>query len=262
MAKPFINEYPSTIEHEMKKILVVLFLLFPLVLKLYTHPENILENFTDKQQETNNKSHYSQPWKVHEIAQDFILLDVWEYPILADSSKDQNFFFFLKMILHPPPEIINRSVSIKSWAARLLIFLRMYLGKILGLDKNINILPIPGCQEISIKERLSAEDRKRSLALSELGISDSDNKTWRIVYLYEDEMLTELSIGIVHVLMHMGWVHKSGNFFTARLAVYAKPRGMIGNLYMKLIMPFRRAIIYPALMENVRNTWEFYNKKN
>jgi hypothetical protein len=242
----------------MKKILVVLFLL---VLNLHAHPENIFANYSNKLQKINNKSHYSQPWKVHEIAQDFILLDVWEYPILADSSKNQDFLFFLRMTRKPPPDKVNRSVSIRFLAAGILVSLRMYLGKILGLDKNINTLPIPGCQETSIKERLSMEDRKRSLALSELGISDNANKTWRVVYLYEDEMLTELSIDIVHVLMHLGWVHKSGNFFTARLAVYAKPRGMTGNLYVKLIMPFRRVIIYPALMENVKNTWEFYNKK-
>ncbi len=242
----------------MKKIFIVLFLL---VLKVDTHPENISANYSNKLQKINNKSHYSQPWKVHEIAQDFILLDVWEYPILADSSKDQDFLFFLKMIQKPPPDKVNRSVSIRFLAAGLLVSLRMFLGKILGLDKNINTLPIPGCKETSIKERLSTEDRKRSLSLSKLGISDSDKETWRVVYLYEDEMLTELSIDVVHVLMHLGWVHKSGNFFTAQLAVYAKPRGMMGNLYMELIMPFRRVIIYPALMENVKNTWEFYNKK-
>lgn len=242
----------------MKKIFVILFLL---VLNLHAHPENISANYSNKLQEINNKSHYSQPWKVHEIAQDFMLLDVWEYPILADNSRDQDFLFFLKMIKKPPADKVNRSVSIKFLAAGFLISLRMCLGKILGLDKNINTLPIPGCQETSIKERLSMEDLKRSLALLELGISDSDNETWRVVYLYEDEMLTELSIDFVHVLMHLGWVHKSGNFFTAQLAVYAKPRGMIGNLYMKLIMSFRRFIIYPALMENVKNTWEFYNKK-
>ncbi len=243
----------------MKKKLVILFLL---VLKLHAHPESISAIHLSKLQEITNKSHYSQPWKVHEIAQDFMLLDVWEYPILADSSKDQDFLFFLKIIQKPAPDKVNRSVSIRFLAAGLLVSLRMYLGKILGLDKNINTLPIPGCQEISIKERLSIEDRKRSLALSELGISDSGNETWRVVYLYENEMLIELSIDVVHVLMHRGWVHKSGNFFTAQLAVYAKPRGMIGHLYLQLIMPFRRSIIYPALMENVKNTWEFHNKKN
>ncbi|MBN1274572.1 MAG: DUF2867 domain-containing protein [Candidatus Aminicenantes bacterium] len=242
----------------MKQFPIILFLM---VLRVHAFPENISADYSYRLWEIDKKSHYSQPWKVHEIAQDFNLLDVWEYPIRADKSKGQDFLFFLKMTQHPPPDKINRSVSIKLKAARLLISLRMFLGKILDLDKNINTLPIPGCQESSIRERLSMKDRKRSLELSELGIKDSNNETWRIVYLYEDEMLTELSIDAVHVLMHLGWVHKSGNFFTARLAVYAKPRGMIGDVYMKLIMPFRRTIIYPALMENVKNTWQFYNKK-
>lgn len=242
----------------MKKFIIVLFLL---VLNLHAHPENIFSCYSKELQEINSRSHYSQPWKVHEIAQDFMLLDVWEYPILADISKGQDFLFFLKMIQKPPPEKVNGHVSIRYLAAGLLISLRKCLGKILGLDKNINTLPIPGCRETSTKERLSAEDRTRSLALPEWGVSDSDQGTWRAVYLYEDEMLSELSIGIVHVLMHLGWVHKSGNLFTARLAVYAKPRGMIGHLYMKLITPFRRAVIYPALMEKTKYAWEFYSQK-
>ena len=232
-----------------------------MVLKLHPYPEYSDKNFSHKPQKTNTGLHYSQPWKVHEIAQDFRLLDVWEYPILADSSKDQDFLFFLRMILDPPKDMIDRSDSINSQAARLLVSLRVVLGKIFGWDKNINTLPIPGCKESSLKERLSMEDRKRGLALSKLGISDSDIEPWRIVYLYEDEMAVELSIDLVHVLMHLGWVHKSGNFFTPQLAVYAKPRGMLGFLYVQSIMPFRRTLIYPALMENAKYSWEIYIKK-
>jgi hypothetical protein len=199
----------------------LLVLLLLLVLSLHAHTEQV-----------NNKSH----------------------------SKDQDFLFFLDMMQKPPPNRINRFFSIKFLTAGLLILLRMHLGEILGLDKNINTLPIPGCQETSIEDRLSIKDRKRSLTLSELGKLDRDIDTWRIVYLYEDEMLTELSIDLVHVLMHLGWVHKSENYFTAQLAVYAKPRGTLGDLYVKLIMPFRRIIIYPSFMENVKTIWEYYNK--
>ncbi len=69
-------------------------------------------------------------------------------------------------------------------------------------------------------------------------------------------MLIELLNNTVHALMHAGWVHKSGNYYTAQLAVYAKPRGAMGELYMNLIMPFRREIIYPVLMEEVKKRWE------
>lgn len=207
----------------------------------------------------NKKSHYSQPWKVHEIAKDFELLDVWEFPILADKTKNQDFSFFLKVFQQPPKNNVSSFFSLRYLIARSLVFLRVYLGEIFGLDKKINFLPIPGSIETSIKDRLSFEDQKRSLA--ESSEEDGDNEgLWRTVYLYENELLTELSNDTVHALMHLGWVHKSGNIFTARLAIYAKPRGNLGMLYMKLIMPFRQLIIYPALMEDVKNRWEEYNK--
>jgi hypothetical protein len=60
--------------------------------------------------------------------------------------------------------------------------------------------------------------------------------------------------------MHLGWVHKYGNYYTAQLAVYAKPRGDFGEFYMQLIMPFRRVIVYPTMMEEVKKRWEAYNK--
>jgi hypothetical protein len=131
----------------------------------------------------------------------------------------------------------------------------VFLGEAFGLDKNVDSLPIPGCSETSLKDRLSAEDRIRSLA--EPGEEGSPNEVgWRIVYLYENEILIELSNMTVHALMHSGWVHKSGNYFTAQLAVYAKPRGNLGELYMSLIMPFRRTIIYPVLLGKVKKRWE------
>jgi SAM-dependent methyltransferase len=215
--------------------------------------------FSGHAQNIYKKTHYSHPWKVHEIAKDFELLDVWEFPILADKTRNQDFSFFLKVMQQPPKQYAHRFFSIRYLIARSLIFLRVYLGEMFGLDKNINSLPIPGCRENSIKDRLSVEDRKRSLA--ESSEEGAPNKgIWRTVYLYENEMLTELSNDTVHALMHFGWVHKSGNYFTAQLAVYAKLRGNLGKFYMKLIMPFRQLIIYPTMMEDVNNKWEEYNK--
>ena len=223
-------------------------LIFSLAIVFFVHAQNI-----------HKETHYSHPWKVHEIAKDFELLDVWEFPILAAKTKNQDFSFFLKVLQQPPKNNVRSFFSLRYLIARSLVFLRVYLGEIFGLDKKINSLPIPGSIETSIKDRLSFEDQKRSLA--ESSEEDGDNEgLWRTVYLYENELLIELSNDTVHALMHLGWVHKSGNIFTARLAIYAKPRGNLGMLYMKLIMPFRQLIIYPALMEDVKNRWEEYNK--
>jgi len=224
-------------------------LFFSLVLAFSGYAENI------------RKTHYSHPWKVHEIAKDFELLDVWEFPILADKTRNQDFSFFLKVMQNPGPRNARSFFSIRNLIARLLVSLRVYLGEMYGLDKNINSLPIPGCTETSLKDRLSSKDQKRSLADSSEEGADNEG-IWRTVYLYENEMLTELSNDTVHVLMHFGWVHKSGNNFTAQLAVYTKPRGNLGKFYMNLIMPFRQLIIYPAMMEEIKNRWEAYNKSS
>lgn len=199
--------------------------------------------------------HYSYPWKVHEIAKDFELLDVWDFPILADKTQNQDFSLFLQVMQQPSKPSVRSYFSIKSLIARFLVILRVFLGEAFGLDKNVNTLPIPGCKETSLKNRLSEQDIKRSLAEA-VGEEDQEKFIWRTVYLYENEMLTELSNETVHALMHFGWVHKSENYCTAQLAVYAKPRGTTGEFYMKLIMPFRHAIIYPVLLEEVKNRWE------
>ena len=206
-------------------------------------------------QNIDKKTHYSHPWKVHEIAKDFELLDVWEFPILADKTQNQDFSLFLKVMQQPTQPSFRSYFSIKSLIARFLVILRVFLGETLGLDKNVNSLPIPGCKETSLKDRLSEEDLTRSLAES-AGEEDKGKFIWRTVYLYENEMLTELSNDTVHALMHFGWVQKSGNYYTAQLAVYEKPRGTMGEFYMKLIMPFRHLIVYPAMMDEVKKRWE------
>ena len=223
-------------------------LIFSLAIVFFVHAQNI-----------HKETHYSHPWKVHEIAKDFELLDVWEFSILADKTQNHDFSFFLKVMQQSSKQSVRSYFSIKYLIARFLVSLRVFLGEMFGLDKNINSLPIPGSTETSIKDRLSVEDRKRSLVESSEERAQN-NAIWRTVYLYENEMLTELSNDTVHTLMHLGWVHKSGNYSTAQLAVYAKPRGNLGIFYMKLIMPFRHVIVYPAMMEEVKKRWEEYNK--
>lgn len=209
----------------------------------------------------NVKTHLSQPWIVHEITKDFELLDVWEYPILADKTKNQDFTLFLKVMRQPPKVNVNRFFSLRALISGSLVALRWVLGEIFSLDKQINTLPIPGCKETSVKDRLSVEDQKRNLTQS--AVEDGNNKfAWRTVYLYENEMLIELSNETAHALMHFGWIHKAGNFYTAQLAVYSKPRGDLGAFYMKLIMPFRRFFVYPALMDEVKARWEVHVKSS
>jgi hypothetical protein len=244
----------------MKKVIFLLIILIILILSIVGKRCFGVKKETavDKQDMAlNEKRHYEHPWKVHEIAKDFKLLDVWEYPILADKSKNQDFLSFRNMLKEKWKPHLKNIVSVRFVFAGALFGVRMLLGKIFSLDKNENALPIPGCKETSLKERLSMEDREKNLAEQKKG-GNNKSTGFRTVYVYENEFLWEFSNKTVHALMHTGWIHKYDNYYTAQLAVYAKTRGRLGDLYMKLIMPFRRCVIYPVLMENIKIRWEKY----
>ncbi len=194
-----------------------------------------------------NEIHNEHPWVARRIAKDFELWDVWEFPITADNSEAENFNAFC--------EVYKKSFSEMSGPAAWLFRLRFWLGKTLGLDKNVNTLPIAGCDETSIRSRLSEEDEKRN-RIEVKDLHSDDLGPFRAAYLYENEKLDEISNDTVHALMHIGWVQKQEGYYTAQLAVYVKPRGGAGRMYLKLIGPFRHYVVYPAIMKNVKLKWE------
>lgn len=228
--------------------LLLLSLLLFLTGNVYNMPDT-------KDPPLNKKKHADYPWKVHKIARDFKLLDVWEFPILADKSKGQDFHFFLKIMREQDKNYLKKGLSPRLLAAGFLVVLRNFMGKVFSLDKDVNTLPIPGCKETSLRDRLSEEDREKNLAEKKIK-KNKIERGFRIVYLYKDESLWELSNNTVHCLMHFGWVHKYDKYYTAQLAVYVKTRGWLGRVYMKLIMPFRHHIIYPVMIDYVKSRWE------
>ncbi len=110
-------------------------------------------------------------------------------------------------------------------------------------------LPIPGCTEVSVSERVSAEDRGRTRpgpelppSLRRLGV--------RPIYVFERDALYEISNSTIHALLHLGWT--AG---IAELAVYVKVRSWVSRLYLLAISPFRHAIVYPSLIRGVSRKW-------
>ena len=51
--------------------------------------------------------------------------------------------------------------------------------------------------------------------------------------------------------LHFGWVEQGSGRYRAHLAIYVKPRGVLGETYMKVIEPFRHLVVYPALMRQI-----------
>jgi hypothetical protein len=175
---------------------------------------------------------------------DFELLDVWEYPIVADPTVGESFARFTDMLDSQGSEEVP-----VSGAAGLLFRIRWWLGSVFNLDEPTS-LPIPGCEESSVRERMTADERARH------PIGERDAMGFRQVYVLDDELLKEISNDTVHALLHVGWVQRSEREFVPQLAVYAKTRGRLGQAYMALIAPFRHLIVYPALMRTTKQKWE------
>jgi len=186
-------------------------------------------------------AHDEQPWLVRALAADFTLDEVWEFPLVGDARKGETFRTFCQLQDGNPAENLSGPAG---W----LMKLRLLLGK-LGIDRRINQLPIPGCTETSVWERLKPEDRQ-PMAPPQARLP------FRVVYDRENERLLELSNASVHALLHLGWARKTATLSAPRMAVYVKPRGWFGKLYMALILPFRVLVVYPAIMRAAKRRWE------
>ncbi len=192
-----------------------------------------------------NKHHLNQSWLVHTLLSDFELEDVWRVPVVL--KEDQSFELFLDSFLKSNDKVIKAGSL-----AGLLFKFRLFLGKIFKWDekKKIDHL-IPG----SIRERYA-----KSKNLSFQDLIDPGKEDFIPVYKFENEFLSEIENKTVHAALHQGRV-KYKKDYTVQMAVYVKPKGIFGRLYMQVIKPFRYWIVYPALMKSAKVTWEKFLAK-
>jgi hypothetical protein len=211
---------------------------------LHTHPY-VDEGDTMR---LNPELHRTRRYRVQSLAPDFELLDAWAFPILARPSRGQTFARFLK-VLHGALD--NESGA--SPSSRFLFRLRATLGRIFGWDRALNSLPIPGCSETSLRQRLSEEERRRQRWYDS---PHQREQEFRAVYADDLESIAEISNGTLHAILHVSWVELEADRVRPELGVYVKHRGWFGPVYMALIAPFRHFVIYPALLRRVASSWE------
>jgi hypothetical protein len=189
-----------------------------------------------------NSAHEAHRWVIAEIAPDFRLLDVWALPV--QGGRD-DFASFLDTMTSLDP------ARASSTASRALFALRFRMGRCFGWDDATTKRPIPGCTETTLSARLP--DRLRGSAN---GSTLRAAGAFVPLYRTGDEYAAELSNGTVHGVLHLAWVEQSRGRYRAQLAVYVKPRGRLGEVYMKLIEPFRQLVVYPALMRQIGRAWD------
>lgn len=192
--------------------------------------------------------HTQGTWRVHTLAPDFRLLDVWQYPVRIDDQVPLRAFLdFLA--------VSQARLTQGRGAAATLFRLRGAMGRWFGWDEQSERLPIPGHSESSLCDRLEAAEV--ALSAGEPGGPDAlaALSPFTPVYHFENEALLEISNATVHALLHLGRVDQGGKCWAPQMAVYVKPRGLFGSAYMAAISPFRHWIVYPAMMRAAERGW-------
>jgi hypothetical protein len=211
-------------------------------------------------------AHRRRPWRVHTLAPDFELLDLWRIPVRVDGAAGRTFEDFHRVFLQlgvslrtrPVYPLAPRSVADCLHVVRLaglagLMGARLVLGRVLRLDVD----PGGGREEKaeagSVAARLTAQDRRRDRGRERSHARDAFG--FRPVYVFEHEALHEVSNRTVHALLHLSLAADGPEAGSVLLAVYVKSRGAVTRFYLALIRPFRYAVVYPALLAHLGRTW-------
>ena len=75
-----------------------------------------------------------------------------------------------------------------------------------------------------------------------------------MVYLFPGEAAYELRNATVHGFL-VTTLEPAPGGYTLQLAIYVEPVSRLTPLYMAAIDPFRRFIIYPALIKQLEASW-------
>jgi Protein of unknown function (DUF2867) len=127
---------------------------------------------------------------------------------------------------------------------RALVHLRLFLGRLFGWDRE----PSANAWE-SFATRLTPVDRSTSLAPA-----GTSGGVLRVVYRFENEQLLELINRTAHAAVLSALI-ETANAYRFYLGVYVQSVGRFTPVYMALIDPFRKLIVYPSWLRSVRETW-------
>ena len=180
---------------------------------------------------------YALPLRVHTLLAGVPLHDVWA----VDLPAHRDGVTLSEFLRRASQGGINRLPP----AARALIRLRLFLGRIFRLDAEPN-----DAVAASFASHLTPEDRARSLV-----VSGTPEGLFRVVYRFENEQLLEVQNRTVHAAA-LSALAQTADSYRFYFAVYVRRRTWITPVYMGLIDPFRKWIIYPALLKTIRATWD------
>jgi uncharacterized protein DUF2867 len=86
------------------------------------------------------------------------------------------------------------------------------------------------------------------------GVTYIDTVPFASLYLLHDQWAAEIANLIMHCTIHIGWAPDGTGGYCGQMAILVKRNGLLGTAYMAAIKPFRRQIIYPAIMRQIGET--------
>jgi len=182
-------------------------------------------------------AHTALPWRIHEVAPDFRLEDVWALPT---PGGPDDFPRLVELFTSLDP---GRSASP---AVRALVAVRWKLGELFGWDGPDDGV---GARVASLRDRLPAD-----LHLGPPGPTP-ERLPFAPLYLLDDEFAAEAANRTMHGVLHLGWVPDGAGGHRGQLAVLVKPNGLAGRVYMAAIRPFRYLLVYPQLLRTIGRRW-------
>jgi Protein of unknown function (DUF2867) len=182
-------------------------------------------------------AHTSRPWRIHQIAPDFRLEDVWSLPTPGGS---EDFPRLVEQFASGDPSQGLPGPAHALWE------LRWKIGELLGWDDEDDGV---GSRVPTLRDRLPADLRDAPPG------PEFDSLPFSSLYLLEDEWAAETANRTVHGVMHMSWVRDRNGGYRGQMAILVKPNGLFGTAYMAAIKPFRYLIVYPALMRGIEREW-------
>jgi hypothetical protein len=175
------------------------------------------------------------PLRVHEFLSGVPLHDAW----VVDLPRTRSGITLDEYLQHAKAR--RRTVSPP---VRALLGIRFFLGRVFGWDRE----PAAFGWE-TFATRLTAKDLSMSLVPAR-----THDGIFRVVYRFENEQLLELRNGTVHGAM-LSALFETSTAYRFYLGVYVRRVSRFTPIYIALIDPFRKLVVYPSLLRSVCAAW-------
>jgi hypothetical protein len=175
------------------------------------------------------------PLRVHEFLAGVPLHDVWA----VDLPRTRSGITLDEFMRTASGRLFTPSLAVRS-----LLNIRLFVGRLFGWDRE----PAATAWE-SFATRLITADRSKSLVPA-----GTREGLFRVVYCFANEQLLELINRTAHAAALSALI-ETANAYHFYFGVYVRSVSRFTPIYMALIDPFRRLVVYPSLLRSVRTKW-------